>query len=112
MSVLFKPVEIEQLAVTPGGTIYTCPSNTTAQVLQGNCTNESSSAASFTIHVIKSGGSLADTNIYTDAQNIPPNDFDLVTGLVGMILEGGDFIVAFGSAGSSMNLKLSIKEIA
>ena len=106
--------EIEQLAVTPGATIYTVPSNPenmTSVIVHANCTNESSSAATFTIHVVKSGGSLADTNIYVDAKGVGGNRTDLISELVGMVLQAGDFIIAFGSVGDAMNLKLSIKEI-
>ena len=107
----FTSVEIEQLATTPGSTIYTAPTGTTAQVVFANCTNESSSATTFTVHVVQSGGSLADTNIYVDAKALGAGKSDLIPEIVGMWLSAGDFIIAFGSAGSAMNLKLSIKEV-
>ena len=37
--------------------------------------------------------------------------WDLLPEIVGVILSAGDFIIAFGSAGAAMNLKLGIKEI-
>ena len=111
MAISFTASEIEQLATTPGATIYTAPSNTTAQVVFANCTNESGGALTFTIHVVQSGGSLADTNIYVDAKSLAGGGSDMVPEIVGAILSPGDFIIAFGSAGSALNLKLGIKEI-
>ena len=107
----FTSVEIEQLAVTPGATIYTAPDNTTAQVVFANCTNESASDATFTIHVVQSGGSLADTNIYVDAKALGAGKSDLIPEIVGMWLSAGDYIIAFGSIADAMNLRISIKEV-
>lgn len=103
--------EIEQLSTTPGDTIYTCPDNKTAEVRFVNCTNESNSSARVTIHVVQSGGSLADSNIYTDAKFIGTGKTDFLPEIAGLILSAGDFIIAFGSAGGALNLKLGIKEI-
>ena len=111
MASSFKSAEIEQLAVTPGATIYTAGTNVTSVVTFANCTNESTASATFTIHVVQSGGSLADTNIYVDAKPIGPGKTSLIPELLGCILNEGDFIIAFGSAASALNLKLGIKEI-
>ncbi len=111
MAISFTAAEIEQLATTPGATIYSAPANTTAQVVFANCTNESATALTFTIHVVQSGGSLADTNIYLDAKTVGAGKSDFLPEIVGLILSAGDFIIAFGSAGSALNLKLGIKEI-
>jgi hypothetical protein len=111
MSVSFTAAEIEQLAVSPGATIYTAPANTTSQVVFANCTNESTGALTFTIHVVQSGGSLADTNLYVDGKSVGAAKSDLVPEIVGLILSPGDFIIAFGSAANALNLKLGIKEI-
>ena len=111
MAVTFRSAEIEQLAVSPGATIYTVPANTTSQVIFANCTNESTGALTFTIHKIQSGGSAGDTNLYVDAKSIGAGKTDLVSEIIGMVLEAGDFITAFGSGATALNLTLSIKEI-
>ena len=111
MASSFTSKEIEQLAVTPGSTIYTAPATGKGIVTYANCTNESTTTATFTIHVVQSGGSLADTNIYVDTKGVAPGASDLVPEIRGCVLDSSDFIIAFGSAGSAMNLKLGIKEI-
>jgi hypothetical protein len=111
MTVSYKAAEIEQLAVSPGATIYTAPTNTTSQVVYALCTNASASAATFSIHIVQSGGSLAATNLYVDAKPIAIDGSDNVPEVVGVVLNAGDFIIAFGSAATAMNLKLGVKEI-
>ena len=111
MASRFIPKQIEQLKVTPGETIYTAPTNTTGIVTFANCTNESASSATFTVHIVQSGASLADTNIYADAKPVGPGRTKLVTEILGSVLATGDFIIAFGSVADALNLKLGIKEI-
>jgi len=111
MAVSYKSAEIEQLAVTPGATIYTAPANTTSQVVYALCTNASASAATFSIHLVQSGGSLAATNLYVDAKPVAIDGSDTIPEIVGAILNAGDFIIAFGSAGTALNLKVGVKEI-
>ena len=112
MSVVYRAAEIEQLAVSPGATIYTAPAGTTSIVTFANCTNESASSETFTIHIVQSGGSLADTNIYADTLPLGQGVTKLVTNVLGAILDPGDFIIAFGSTADALNLKLGIKEIS
>ena len=111
MAITFKAAQIEQLAVTPGATLYTAPANTTSQVIHALCTNEGAAAVTFTVHVVQSGGAAGDTNIYIDAEPLAPGESTLVSGLTGMILDAGDFITAFGSAATTLNLKIGVKEI-
>lgn len=111
MSITWKQATIEQLAVTPGATIYIAPANTTSQVTFANATNEDATAVTFTIHVVTSGGALAATNIYVDAKPLAPGESDTVPEVVGVILATGDFIIAFADTAAAVNLKLGIKEI-
>ena len=112
MAILFQNNVIEQLAVSPGATIYTVPSNAkNAQVIAVNCTNESATAETFTVHVVQNGGSLADTNIYVDGKGVAPGGTDLVPEITGRILMPSDFVIVFGSTASALNFSLDVKEI-
>lgn len=106
----FRSAEIEQLAVSPGATIYTCPANRSATVTFANVTNESVGAVTLTIHVVQVGASLADTNIYLDGKSIAAGATDNLTEITGMTLESGDFIIAFAGTADALNMRLSIRE--
>jgi len=113
----YTAAEIEQVALTPGATIYTCPSGRSAEVIYANATNESGGAVLLTVHIVQSGGSLADTNIYLDGKSIAAGASDGLTkitgeaGKHGCILSAGDFIIIFADTADALNVKLGIREI-
>ena len=112
MAVDYQDAVIEQLTTTPGATIYTAPSTVkSSQVQSITCVNGSTSTATYTIHVVQSGESAVDGNIYADARTVAVNGQDTPPGIIGMVLKPSDFITAFASAVSSLQLKIGLKEI-
>jgi len=107
MGIEFKAAEIEQLA-TGTAVLYTCPANTTAQIVSAVANNiDASSNTTFTITVTPSGGSAAQ---YVSARPIPHGKSDPVSELWGIVLDSGDSINAFASVASDINLKIGVVE--
>lgn len=110
MSILYNDYVQEQLPITDT-TIYTCPDATSsAHIHFVNCTNEDTTAATITVNIVKSGGSVAATNQYA-VQSIATTESSSLNQIWGAVLKPGDFISAKSSDADRLNLKLSIKEI-
>lgn len=94
-----------QLATTPGNVLYTCPVGTRAQVIALEFLNTSSGAVTVTVHICRSGDTIAAKNQIWNANTIPatataPRATPCYEAQV--ILNPGDFIQAFASAGTAI----------
>ena len=71
--------------------------------------NVSSSSASFSMHVVPTGGIAGATNLMAPAVSLAPNSF--ITINLDQVLTNGDAISAFASATSSINVMISGYEV-
>ena len=113
MSVLYVDAIKEQVT-TSDSTAYTAPTASnfeSAHIIYGNCTNVGGSDAELTVNIVQYGETVATTNEYLPPKVIFSGRYDSVTPLIGATLKAGDFISVKSSLASSLNLKLSIKEI-
>lgn len=110
MGIEFVAAEVEPVTdtATPGEALYTCPANTTAQIVYALANNlDTSNSTALTVERTPSGGSLA---VYVSAKVIPKGKDDPLSGLWGMILEAGDSLAVFASASGDINVILGIAE--
>lgn len=105
-----------QLATTPGDVLYTCPAGTTRAIITKLIfLNTTATARTVTVHVVRSGGSIADNNQVVSAMTVPvetvaPQGVECY-GVEGIVLNPGDFIQAFASAGSAITPMGSVTEV-
>jgi len=113
MSIVY--VDVVQEQVTAGNvTVYTAPSASnfeSAHIIFGNCTNESATDAELTLNIVQYGGAVAATNRYFPPKVIFAGRTDPLSPIIGATLKTGDFINSIASVATSLNLKLTIKEI-
>jgi len=112
MSVKFIDAVSEALPAVDT-TIFTAADTLdSATIIGGNCTNSTGVAATLVVNIVKSGGSVAATNIYLPESTIDPDAQNPLSEIVGLVLAPGDFISAIAGTAASLNFKVSIKEIS
>lgn len=87
------------------GTIYTA--STTTLVTAANVTNSSAAIASFSLHLVPSGGSASGANQIIDTKRLAVNESYQMPELQGQALTPGDTIQAVASAASAINIKVT-----
>ena len=103
-----------QLATTPGDVIYTCPAGAHAVIAALKFLNTTGTGRTVTVHVVRSGGSIADNNQVVSAAPVPAettapfgvNDYSDQA----ITLNPGDFIQAFASAAAAITPMGSVTE--
>ena len=100
------PAASVQLSTTPGNTLYTCPAGARAQIQNFMVLNTTATDRALTVHVVRSGDSIADNNQVVSAMTIPKKTTAPagipISNLLGMWLNAGDTIQAFSSAGTAL----------
>lgn len=91
-------------------TLYTSSAKKTI-VDKFTVTNTTGSAATFTLHRIPSGGTASNANMLIPARSVNGGAIDLVPELVGHSLEAGDFLQALASAGATLTVMASGRQI-
>jgi len=108
VKVAYQDVVLEQVPATDT-TIYTVPSTvTSAQIKYAVC--NATVTDTLTINVVQSGDIVAGANQYITTKAITAGTTSLLTEIVGLILETGDFISADAVTATRLNLKIGIKE--
>jgi hypothetical protein len=92
---------------------YTAPVGTRTIIDKFTATNNSGANQTLAINVVPSGGTAGASNLIMPAKTIvnadPP---DLMPGLVGRVLNPGDFISVIASAASAIVIRIEGREIA
>jgi len=91
-------------------TIYTCPANTTAKVLKCTVTNDSATAETISMHIVESGGAVADNRLIVPDVAISTTPYNTPE-MVGQILNAGDFVSAIAGAAAQLTLSLNVVEV-
>lgn len=88
--------------------LYTAPAGVKAVVVRAAVfTNTSGSARTFTVYVVRSGGSPGAGNIVINAQSVAAGAAYVSSELANLVLGAGDSVQALASATSSINAVLS-----
>lgn len=90
-------------------TQFTAPAIDTV-IIGATATNVTGTTRTVTVHVVKSGGSADSTNITIEAASVTLNKEIILDGLVGHVLQQGDFVSAVAEAATAVNLLLSFRE--
>ncbi len=100
---LFNPVQIAASATT----YYTSPANTRTIIKKLTVTNPTVGALTYTLYLIPTGGTAADTNTLISARVINAGETQEVFEAEGQILNAGDFLQALASSATSLSLQAS-----
>lgn len=94
-------------------TLYTAPTGT--RVIIDKCTLSNNSGANQTaaINVVPSGGTAGASNLIIPAKTVTnAGDPELCPGIIGRVLNAGDFISAIASANTAIVIRIEGREIA
>lgn len=103
---LVSPQHLTTLIVT-----YYTATNVRATLDKVTLSNTTGGAITVDLHLVPSGGTADATNKLLSGKSIAGNATDTCPEIVGHILESGETIQAKASAGSSVNLRVSGREI-
>lgn len=110
------PAVAIQLATTPGDVLYTCPPGVHARIDDLSFLNTTGTDRTATVHVVRSGDTIAAKNKVWDAAPIPKNTTApkgvICYEAIGLVLNPGDFIQAFASAATAITPIGAITEFA
>ena len=93
--------------LTAAAATYYTSTNTKTIITKGTMTNSDASVRTFTVYVIKSGGSAGVTNILISARAIAPGETQEIPELAGQVLENGDFIQMLASSANTLTPTLA-----
>lgn len=110
MTVTTKVLVPAKTAENTQTTQYTA-TNVTAIVDKFTATNYSATAASISVNLVTSGGSAGNDNLITKTKTLQPSEVYTFPELIGQVLASGGFISTLASAASSINIRVSGREI-
>lgn len=110
----FTAVQIIAPATLTTGilTYYTAPTETQTLIRRITFCNVTATAATFTVHLVPSGGSADTTNLLINAERLGPTKTVAPPELEGMVLETGDTIQMKAGTGSAITVAGAGTEIA
>lgn len=106
MAVTGKPLAAGTLT-TSAATYYTAQAAVRTRIDAFSVCNYSASAATFTIHLVPSGGSAGPSNILVSARSIAAGASARVPEAVNQWLSGGGTIQALASAGGAVTITVA-----
>ncbi len=111
MSVTVKALINSKFASATSTTEYTVPSNTKTIIDKFTATNTDASARTLSVYFVPSGGAAGSSNLIINAMNIPIGEAVDISQLKSHILNAGDFIVISASAGATIVVRASGREV-
>lgn len=75
-------------------------------------TNYNTLAATISVNLVTSAGAAGNTNLITKTKTLQPNEVYTFPELVGQVLASGDFISTIAGTASSINMRVSGREIS
>jgi hypothetical protein len=110
MTIRDVSAELEQVTASDT-TLYTCDTNAkSAAITNAVVNNEDASSTTLSVNIVKSGGSVAVTNLYASERPVAGITNVALTEIIGVVLEPGDFVSAIAADAGRLNLKLAIRE--
>lgn len=111
MAVNFKKAEAQLTAAAT--VIYTAPTSVKSVIIEAvTAANFTGVDQTHTVHLVGSGGAAIDANIYIDAKAVTSHEQITDSEIIGQVLEAGQTIEAFASAVTSINFRVSVREIS
>lgn len=107
LKVLVPPKQLENTATTQ----YTA-TNVRAVIDKATITNTSANNVTVSVNLVTVSGSAANSNLIIDTRTIVPDECYLCPELVGQVLEAGGFISTTASAGTSLTMRVSGREVS
>jgi|TARA_R100000306_G_C4265994_1_gene87690 hypothetical protein len=107
---MIKPKSLVDNAQLPAAAAaqYTADASLVAALIKrATFTNTDSSARTFSIWIVPSGGSRANSNLIIDDRSVAVDETVDSTELINHVLEGGDSIHAVASAATAITVKIS-----
>jgi hypothetical protein len=86
---------------------YTCPANSAVKVASAVLTNNTGSAVTVSVSVLKSGQTADGTHRVLSGYSLAAGDSTVLSELAGVFLGPGDFVSAIASAATSVTLVMS-----
>ena len=74
-------------------------------------TNYSAAAASISVNLVTTSGAAGNENLITKTKTLQPAEVYTFPELVGQVLNPGDFISTLASAATSINIRVSGREV-
>lgn len=112
MSVLAKCLINSQFAPATTGNLYAAPANVRTIIDKFTVTNTTASAATLTVHIMPSGGSLGAGNIIVSAQSIAAGALVDFTALQNHILNSGDSIQVLSGTANALTIRANGREVS
>lgn len=91
--------------------IYTCPTGTRARVLKCTACNDTTTAVTFNIYLVPSGGAADATTILINTKTLGANESYTCPEITGHVLEPADSIHGVASAANQVTMALSLVEL-
>ena len=91
-------------------TQYTA-TNVTTIIDKFTATNYSATAATISVNLVTTSYSAGDSNLITKTKTLQPAEVYTFPELVGQVLNAGDFISTIAGTASSINMRVSGREI-
>lgn len=95
---LYGPAQLANSATQ----LYACPASTRAQISTASFTNTDSGNQTFSVWIVRSGGSATDANLVVDAQGLSATENAVPRQLAGRNLTAGDAIFADASVAAKI----------
>lgn len=91
--------------------LYTCPTGTRARILKCTATNDTTTAVTFDMHLVPSGGSADATNYLINTKTLGSKESYTCPEVVGHVLEPGDTVQGVASSANQVTVALSVVEL-
>jgi len=111
MAVTVKVLVPAQIAAATQTTYYTA-SNVTTIIDKVTATNYSAAAATISINLVTSGDTAGNQNLITKTKTLQPAEVYTFPELVGQVLMPSGFISAIAGTATSINLRVSGREVS
>jgi hypothetical protein len=111
MTVTAKNLVPAKIVENSQTTHYTA-NNVTTIIDKFTATNFSATTATISVNLVTPAGSAGNLNLITKAKSLAPAEVYTFPELVGQILPVGGFISTIASAASSINMRVSGREIS
>jgi len=110
MGTVLERAYTAQLAAA-AATLYTCPTGTRARILKCTATNDTTTAVTFTIYLVPSGGAADATDLLINTKALGSQASYTCPEVTGHVLEPGDTIQGLASIADQVTLTLSVVEL-
>lgn len=105
---LFTPLQIAAAETTQ----YTAPTGTRTIIDKLTGTNTTAGAQTITVKLVQAGGAVGVANTIVSAKTIAPGECYTFPEIVGHVLNAGDFLSTLASAGASITVRASGREVS